>query len=169
VLMFESWKSRLVLDGIVPPGHEVAVDQLKQRGVADSRIIPDRGEIRGTWQAADRIRHWLDQHAGAHIVVLCDRFSSRRLRYILDRVLSNGQSARVALRTLRDRRYDESDWWRSRTGFKAVFGAYFGLAYSWVAGRPESYAKLWDPDEYEEGLRAQGLGSRAGRSGPSKQ
>ena len=63
----------------------------------------------------------------------------------------------VHVRALRDRRHDETDWWRSRSGWKAVFAGYVALTHTLVFGRPDwNDEERWDPNAYEERLRREG-------------
>jgi uncharacterized SAM-binding protein YcdF (DUF218 family) len=153
ILLFQGRRSRLVIDGIVPPGYETAIEQLSEHGVDLPRIHVIEGETRDLWECADRLNGWLASHPGARVVILCERFGSRRMRYVLDHVLPEDLSERVAVEALRDRRYDESNWSESRTGWKSLFGAGLGLAYCAIAGRPAVYPEPWDPDIYEQQLR----------------
>ena len=111
------------------------------------------------------LTEWLDQHADSSILLLCDRFESRRVRSILDQVLPESQSERVRIVGLADRRFDETDWWQSRTGVKSFVDAMLALMHIYAVGLPPVESHSWDPLEYERRLgerggRAEGRGQR---------
>ena len=59
----------------------------------------------------------------------------------------------VRIHAIDDQRYDETNWWRSRSGLKKIFGAYIHLAYA-LSGQVESPpGPRFDPDRYEQQLR----------------
>lgn len=159
VLLFRDADSNLVRFGILPPGHELARDELSDRGIPDEAIsVIKRGSEAS---AMVSLREWMEQHEDTKIRVFTPRFNSRRTRYLLDRTLSDSQAARVRVVGLPDRRYDETNWWRSRTGFKAILSSSLDLVHTWCVGPTDpSIEERWDPIEYEQTLAATVRGSR---------
>jgi len=154
VLLFEAHRTRLVREGILPPDELVGREQLLKHRVPEPQISTLPGEARNIWDMSDRLGDWLRAHPTSRVVALADRFQSRQARVTLDAVLDPKLAQRVVVRALPDRRYDETDWWHSRRGWKSVFTNACGLAAVWIYGRPDpSLRDDWDPDEYERQLR----------------
>ncbi|MEX0712258.1 MAG: hypothetical protein WD278_07905 [Pirellulales bacterium] len=59
---------------------------------------------------------------------------------------------RVVVRGLADRRYDETNWWKSRTGFKSLFNSTLNLIYARWIGEDQPPPVPWNPDEFEKSL-----------------
>jgi hypothetical protein len=150
VLVWQSLPGRLELLGVRPLAEETVRDELIARGVAPESIellelTPD-----ARLEQIERLDGWLTEHPEHRVLILCDRFSSRLWRLRLDRGLSRANRGRVGLRALPDRRYDETNWWRSREGIKAWFGSVFEQLYFRI-GRAEPEEMIdYDPDLYEQ-------------------
>ncbi len=85
------------------------------------------------------------------MVVLCDRFSSRRTRCLFERELG-GLSARVRWRALPDRRYDETNWYHHKVGVLSLFDSYLSLGHVWLYGDALGEREEWNPDAYQNNL-----------------
>jgi hypothetical protein len=143
--------SRLEKYGILPGFWEVTVGQLEKRGVPHDAVQAIDKSLQDEWEKAECIAAWADSHSDQRFIVFVDRFESRKWRVLFDRFRGR---AEVGVRALPDRRYDETNWWRSRTGIKSVLEAYLSLAYHWFSPVPsQHYVDDWDPDEYELSLR----------------
>ncbi len=151
VLLIPWRPGRLTRVGLLPPAHQIARRALLERDVPAEAIHVLQGQARSQWQAARLLDDYLAAHPRAEVVVLCDRFASRRHRLVLDRVLDPRRAQRMSVRGLRDRRYDETDWWRVRRGAKEFLTAGIVLTHAWLAGETPP-APEWDPDEYEREL-----------------
>ena len=113
-------------------------------------VIP--GQACDAWRKARLMDDWLRTHPGVRVQLMCNRFDSASLRHILSRVLGPERRGQVAVLGLKDRLFDETSWWKSRTGIKAVmFGALCWL-YVELRGEAPAPPQRWDPDEYERGL-----------------
>ena len=121
-----------------------------------SAVIAEASGIR-----ARAFRASAAQHSELRVIVLCNRFNSRERLVVLTQILGPEAVERIHLVALADRRYDENDWWTTRTGVKDFFGAWLGLLYARLPGEPPRRAEPWDPDRYQSDL-AERL-----RSGPS--
>jgi hypothetical protein len=67
----------------------------------------------------------------------------------LDTVLRPGAVGRVRILGLPSRQYDETNWWKSRIGLRALFCEYVSLLYAWCRGENVPERPVWDPDAYE--------------------
>ena len=154
VLLVTDQPSRLVRYGILPPWHEVARRELLENGVLEEAIELADWKAKDDWHFASRLNAWLNEHPRARLVVVADRFGSRRLRFILDSTLDAGDAGRVRILALPDRRYREDNWWRTRGGLRSVLDAYLSLGYAWLTGASgSSHEDHWDPDQYEAEVR----------------
>jgi hypothetical protein len=161
ILVARPGPDRLVRLGVLPAWETIVEGQLVQRGVP-RRAVEFRGApCRDEWDAARALGAWLAEHPRLDVILLCDRFESRARRVVLRRILGPGPAGRIHFMALPDCRYDENDWWTSRTGVKEFFNAWLGLLYARLVGEPPDRAEPWDPDRYESEL-AKRLGS--GRS-----
>jgi len=140
---------RLAFLGILPTWTELCRRELGQRGVRDEQLVVQTIEPQPSWDAVRALDRWLAEHPDARLIVLCDRFRSGELAYVYRQILSNEHQARLTVLALPDRRYDESNWWRSRTGIKAFFGTLLARGYTRVRGEESGPPYDPDPDAYE--------------------
>jgi hypothetical protein len=92
---------------------------------------------------------WLKEHPRSRVQVLCNRFRSSLYRRIIDRHLSPDEAGRVSLRTLPRQRYDETNWWRARSGIGELIFGYLALAYERFGWNDISSPLDSGPDAYE--------------------
>jgi len=154
ILLVESRPERLVRTGVLPSTEETCLRELESRAVPRRAVEVIPGEAAHVSEAAELLGEWLHQRPDARVQVLCERFDSRRCRLHLDAALRPADAARVSVRGLPDRRYDETDWWTSRRGFKEFGLKALALGYSWSADKDGTDTEPWDPDEYERSLPA---------------
>ena len=130
---------------------------MKARGLPPRTVAVIRSDGYDDWATARTLRAWLADRPNASLVLLCDRFQSAHLRYVLDAVLDPSQAARVRIRALPDRRYDETNWWTSRDGMKAFGSAWLRQLNGWYAGGDHLPPPSCSVDDYENHVR-QALG-----------
>jgi uncharacterized SAM-binding protein YcdF (DUF218 family) len=118
ILVLQPGMSRVVEVGAQPSFETVCRGALAKSGFPEKDIHVLQRDGNDVWSAARALQTWLVQHPNDTIVWLCSRFRSAYVRSSLDQTLSAEQAARVRVRALVDRRYDETNWWRSRTGIK---------------------------------------------------
>jgi hypothetical protein len=151
VLLIERAPDRLQALVGFPSWAEERRRMLLARGVAARAVEVLPAATEDDWDGARALRGWLADHPGARVAVLCDRFRSRRLRIVFDRVLGpDADRARVV--AVPDRRYDETNWWRSKDGLVGWWDGFVSLGYTGLIGEGNPPTPLWDPDAYERGL-----------------
>ncbi len=150
VLLPKSRPGRLERLGIYQPWEKLGRRELTARAVPDDKILILNGEARNGWHQARLIDDWLRSHPEMTVIVLADRFGSAAHSYVFDHEIAPAQRRRITFVALSDRRYDETNWWRSRTGIKAFFRSSFGLIYTRVRGEEPDWVGDWDPDRYED-------------------
>ena len=64
-----------------------------------------------------------------------------------------GDTRRIGVHALVDRRYDETNWWKSRCGVKSLMLGVIELAFAVCRGENYPNSGHWDPDRYERALR----------------
>jgi hypothetical protein len=158
ILIVKPRPRRLVQLGILRPSDEVAIEKLCELGLDRSQIIVLTGDDSGSWRSVRLVSQWLGRRRNAEILVLVDRFESRRYHRLFDGLVSSSTRGKVRFAALRDGRFDESNWWQSRLGWKRLFDAYFSLVYDVTVGEERQFESVWSPDDYErrliEGWRA---------------
>lgn len=152
VLVMDRPANRLVRLGVIPSMKEQCLRELRRRGVGSDRVSALPGSDESPWQVAHALQTWLVEHPGSRVLVLCEQFKSGDLRFVVSTVMEGRDAERVALRGLPDRRYDESNWWKSRAGVRAFGEMVFDLAYDCMHGEDMPPAGEVDLDQFERNL-----------------
>jgi len=153
ILIVENHPNRLVQAGVLPNGEEVARRQFIARGVPRGHIEIIPGEACNNRQEVRLMAQWLTSHREKQVLVLCDRFHSRYQRSVFDRLLQPEEAAAVRIQAVPDRRFDETNWWKSRIGAKELFRAYVVLALAHCRCGDPDEPIMWNPEEYEQRFR----------------
>jgi hypothetical protein len=153
ILLLEKRPERLERMGFLPLSTSLSQRELASEGVPRSAVTVIPGETRTDWDHARRLRDWLRGQPGTRLLILCERFEGRRLRYILDKVLGIDYAGRVHLLSLPRQTYDERDWWRNRLGIAHVFDCYVRLVYARLWGEDRLEWRDWDPEDFKRRLR----------------
>ena len=152
IIIIRQPPSRIEQMGLAGPAITTRME-LVQRGVPEHLQCVLPCADRSPWAVAVAMRGWLSEHPADVGLLVCNRFGSRRARYILDRVLDRSEQNRVGVRALPDPRYDETNWWRGKEGLLDLFHSYVGLGYCYANGdagpnnpdpSPEEYITLLD-------------------------
>jgi hypothetical protein len=153
ILLVKRRPTRLERMGLVPTFEALTQQALTARGVPAEAITMIPGPVRTDWERARSFHTWLEHQSVVRVLVLCDRFGGRKLRYIFDQMLGPNYAARVRLLSLPDREFDESNWWQKRSGAVDIFDTYVRLAFTRFVGEGSEEWREWDPKEYEKTLR----------------
>jgi hypothetical protein len=153
ILLVESRPKRLERIGIKPSHVTLSKHELAARGVPLDTITVIPGQALTDWDRARRVRNWLESEPAADVVILCDRFGGRRLRYIFDEILGTEYAGRVRVSAVPERRFGESDWWHHRPAIVYLFECYLRLAYDRLSGEDSEEWREWDPEKYDKNLR----------------
>lgn len=140
---------RLQMLGVVATNDEIQRRHLVARGVQSDHILSLTLDAIDEWDVGRAVALLTHRHAQCRIVVLCDRFSSRLISHVLHAQTPESAVADVSITALRDRRYDETNWWRSKTGVKSFFGAWFDLTYALIKGDERASGAPLTPEQYE--------------------
>ena len=95
ILLLEPRPHRVVQQQIVPSFDEMVRRELIARGVRGAAIVTVPGKAGNDWEKARLLGAWLQQNPTAEVLLVCDRFHSGRLRYVLDSVLGRELAGRA--------------------------------------------------------------------------
>ncbi|MEK6238625.1 MAG: hypothetical protein N2C14_28230 [Planctomycetales bacterium] len=153
VLLIPGLPTRIQELGIAPTSEQLSRDELARRDVSPDVVWvyqqdPDRPRT-----DPQLLGDWLDEHPLARVTVLCDRFESGSFGWRCRSVTSPDAASRIQVRSLTGVAVDETNWWKSRGGWKLFGQSWFRWFHSyWFGERPRRRAD-WDPDEYVKGLK----------------
>ena len=147
--------NRVVQLGVMPTDADITIEAMVDQGADEEAIEVLRftGITNVHWDRA--LAEWLREHEEAELTILCGEFESRKVCRQLRLVIPEQVAERVRYRPLVDRRFDQSNWWRSRLGVRHVIGNYFSLVSRWVFSPPPPM-KVRPAIEYEEAVLAEG-------------
>jgi len=118
ILVADVRPSRAETLGITPSHTELNRQALVALGVPTRAIETFGRAASSTYEEVLALHAWAQRsHPGA-IVVPTEAFSSRRVRWMLDRAFAES-AVRVAVPALEARDYTSSEWWRSEQGLIA--------------------------------------------------
>ena len=137
ILVYRSRPDRLVRMGIMPPGDETAQRELRKRGVSNQDLVILAGESASRSRIAAALGAWLNEHPDQTVNVLCDRFTSRTWKMLLRRAADPAHAKNICIVPLANRRFDETNWWRSKPGTLALLNNYISLGFHWWRSGPE--------------------------------
>lgn len=117
---------RLVRLKFLPSDVELGRKELLDRGVPEDRIdVISWSDERGSLVAG--LAQWLDEHPNGQVTVACGAFSSRNIRWSLDRSLSPDLARRLVVQPLPSPSYTQHDWWHSKRGVRAFVRGWASL------------------------------------------
>jgi uncharacterized SAM-binding protein YcdF (DUF218 family) len=101
--------------------------QLLKMGIDPSKIlILKKGT--STLEESEEIMNYCIEHKISSIVILSNKFHTRRIRNVFVKKLKN-KGIDVCVKGAPDSRYSEQTWWQSEAGLLAVNSEYIKLAY----------------------------------------
>jgi len=153
ILKPEMTKTRLEELGIAPDRIAEFHRELARRGVPDGQRVVLQGEARNQWEALELVDRWLVPGSPQQVTALCDEFQTRRLKIMVDAVLQ-ARASQLGIQPLTDRRFDTTNWWKSRGGIRAVVLGGVSLAIAAIHRGSPAQPTRFDPDEYEAALKA---------------
>jgi hypothetical protein len=155
VLVLEGPPGRLERLGVVDSAGTQARKALDRQGVPEAVLTVVTSPGPGAWNRARGLREWLEANPDARVALLCDRFNSRRLRLVFQRILGDELAGRVHWCAVPSRGFDETNWWQNNAGLRAGVNGYLRLAHVYFYGENPQGDQEWDPDQYEQTLPRQ--------------
>jgi uncharacterized SAM-binding protein YcdF (DUF218 family) len=153
ILLVEKRPKRLERMGFKLSHVALSRRELAARGVPPDVITVLPGQARTDWDRARRLREWLKTQPIVDVLILCDRFGGRRLRYIFNEILGAEYAGRVRVSSLPERRFGENNWWHNRVATVYVFDSYLRLAYDRLSGEDSEEWREWDAEAFSKRLR----------------
>jgi hypothetical protein len=135
VLLLRARPGRLERLGILRSADEMTRRELLSRGIpaADMSYLSD--EPVANSQLGAVLCHWLQMHPQEQIDILCDRFSTRKWHVLLRRSADADLMSRIRLVALPHRQFDQTNWWHSKAGSRAILNGYLRLGFTcWHRG-----------------------------------
>jgi uncharacterized SAM-binding protein YcdF (DUF218 family) len=117
-----------VIDGIVPPYHEINRQVLLKRGVpaADVSILP--GAAAATYDEAVALAAFLQNRPDARVLVVTNDCHTRRSRWVFARVLAD-RAGQVSFVSAPTDEFPMDRWWQSQIGFQSIATEFPKLAF----------------------------------------
>jgi uncharacterized SAM-binding protein YcdF (DUF218 family) len=100
---------------IVLPHTEANRAELLELGVPPEAIVTFGNNVSNTYEEAHALARWAEANGIKSIIVPTEIFSSRRVRWILEREL-NSIGVRIEVLALPTLDYDVNNWWRREEG-----------------------------------------------------
>lgn len=152
VVLVKAYPEPIVRLGIVPSLEAIGRRELAEGGVPTQAVVEAPGRAWDEWAEGRLLGQWLADRPHARLLVLCSRFQSRHYRHVLDTMLGKEAAARVAVRGLRDRDYDETNWWTRREGVRMLMVSFLRLGDGWCRGGQDEAYEEWNLDDYQREL-----------------
>jgi hypothetical protein len=149
IVLVDNRSDRLIEMHVLPPFETLVEKILRPQGATEEPISLARSDGIDDWARARALGTWLADHPDTTLLVLCDRFRSAHVRRALDLVLGPSTAARVGVRGLPGKRYDETNWWTSRAGIKAFGFAGLRRIHGWLVGGDHASPPAAGADAYE--------------------
>jgi hypothetical protein len=149
ILLIPGRPERVMELGILPSAEAVARRELAKRQVPETGIELIPGSDRRDADSIGLLAAWLKEHPKLRAAVLCERFSSRGLRLRIDAAATGDVAGRIDIWALPDRRYDEQNWWRTRTGIRQLVLNSIALAYTWRQNGSDQAPDTLNVEQYE--------------------
>lgn len=137
VFLLHSRPGRLERMGILPSTEQLTRREMIARGVPDDDLQFLSDEPVSNNNVGALICDWLRRHPDQEVDVLCDRFSTRKWRLLLRRSADPGLVSRIHLTALPHHRFDETNWWHSKPGARAILNSYLRLGFTWCNAGPQ--------------------------------
>jgi hypothetical protein len=119
VLLVATAPNRLEEIGAMPSFESTSRRQLLARDVPEEAVAVLRGEPWNDWANAEALAAWMSDHPGQCVLLLSEQFHSGQMRRAIDDVLRPDAAAAVHVSALRNRDYDDTNWWTRRCGYRA--------------------------------------------------
>lgn len=118
-------------DGLLPPEHEITRCVLRARGVPDSQIALLPGSIASTFDEANVLAKFVDEHPGCSVAIVTNAFHTRRARWVFRRALGDRPCQVYWVAAPREGVRAET-WWRTEAGLTTYLSEYVKFVVYWV-------------------------------------
>lgn len=149
ILLLRSRPGRLERMGIVRSAEQSTRRALLTRGIPEDDLLLLSDEPVDNTRVGALLCDWLRNQPQRQINVLCDRFSTRKWHLLLRRSADSNLVSRIRMIALPHHSFDESNWWHSKPGARAILNGYLRLGFTfWQAG-PQPAGKECTQADFE--------------------
>jgi hypothetical protein len=149
ILLIGPSQNRIEQIGAMLSFEAISRRELNARDVPPDAISFIPGGRWNDWADARALAAWFRAHPGNSVLLLCDQFHSAQFRRALNAVLDPADAARVRVRALPSRQYDDTNWWKLRCGYRAFGGSWLMRFQSWLGGGDVPQSPERNADDYE--------------------
>jgi len=149
VFILRGHSGRLERMGILPSIEQLTRRELLARGIPESNLSLLSDEPVASSRVGALLSDRLREHTQWHIAVLCDRFSTRKWRLLLQRSADPRLLSRIHLIALPERGFDETNWWHSKPGARAILNGYLRLVFTWWHDGLQPAGRECTPADFE--------------------
>lgn len=121
-----------VIDGIIPPEHEIVRQVLLRSGVSGDAIAILPVVADSTDREARCVASYLAAHPQRTVAIVTSDFHTRRTRLLFMRACRNDASRLVVIGAPTDY-FTAADWWRVEAGFIVYTNEFLKLAKVWIS------------------------------------
>jgi uncharacterized SAM-binding protein YcdF (DUF218 family) len=118
VLLASARTSPSVKLGVSPSDVALSRAVLTELGVPETAIETFGTDLSSTFEESIALREWVERNHAMRIIVPTEVFSSRRVKWMLERTLA-GTGAQVRVPALESYEYSRDEWWRKEQGLIA--------------------------------------------------
>jgi uncharacterized SAM-binding protein YcdF (DUF218 family) len=128
VLLPRSEPTSAVLDGLIPPYHEINRQVLLKRGIPENDILLIGRDAGSTFDEARGLAEFLEARDHCRVLVVTSDFHTRRTRWIFRRVLG-GRAGQLSFVSAPMDSFNPDNWWQIKEGFLNITSEYLKLAF----------------------------------------
>jgi hypothetical protein len=158
VLLYRRQLDRLERMGIRMPSDVIARRELRERGVPNDDVQSLPEVPRGRSQLVRVLNEWLNEHPDDSVDLLCDRFTSRTWKRVVARRVDAGAERRIHIVPLRQRAFDETNWWHCKEGRAGFVNGYLILVFQLFGGTEEPEGRERTAEDFAAAFRRKGSG-----------
>jgi hypothetical protein len=140
---------RLAEVDVLPSFETFSRKELEKRKVAGEAISAISGGGYNDWEVARELGEWLKVHPKDSVLLICNRFRSAVMRRVLDASLDGADAARVRIKALPDRLFDEGSWWQYRSGYLSFGFGWLARIQNWIGWGQGGQIRECNADEFE--------------------
>jgi hypothetical protein len=152
ILLVDAQPCRLARFGILLPFAAATKRTLVTHGVPAAAIEILPGGDRGLGAELLVVSRFLAAHAQAEVQLLSPRLNGAAHRRTIARLLPPEQAARLSVRGVLNRHYNETNWWQSRSGMRDFMLGWLQRVYGGIRTGDAGCPPDWDTDAYERSL-----------------
>lgn len=151
VLVVDPPPNRIVEAGAIPSFEAISRRELIGRRVPSDSIVILRSDGIDDWAFAGTLADRIREHPESTVLLLCSEFHSARLRAVIDESLEANAAGRIRIMPLSDRRFNRTDWWKTRGGTRELGLNWLIRLQGWLGDRvsppppsnADDYARVW--------------------------